>query len=91
MSSERTAKVSSWSVLVCDHNKISCELFACWEIFRNLFLRTADFFSNYSFLERVSNILDPDQARHFVGPDLSPNCLQRLSADNTSKKFNTIE
>ena len=31
---------------------------------------------------QVSNSLDPDQARHFVGPDLGPNCLQRLSADN---------
>ena len=30
----------------------------------------------------VSNSLDPDQAGHFVGPDLVPNCLQRLSADN---------
>ena len=27
---------------------------------------------------RVSNSLDPDQARHFVGPDLGPNCLQRF-------------
>ena len=26
---------------------------------------------------RVSNSLDPDQARHFVGPDLGTNCLQR--------------
>ena len=34
----------------------------------------------------VSNILDPDQAPHFVGPDLGPNCLQRLSADNTSRQ-----
>ena len=33
---------------------------------------------------RVSNSLDSDQARHFVGPDLGPNCLQRLSADDTS-------
>ena len=32
---------------------------------------------------RVSNSLDPDQAQHFVGPDLGPNCLQRLSADDT--------
>ena len=32
---------------------------------------------------RVSNSLDPDQARRFVGPDLGPNCLQRLSADGT--------
>ena len=29
---------------------------------------------------RVANSLDPDQDRHFVGPDLGPNCLQRLSA-----------
>ena len=29
----------------------------------------------------MSNSLDPDQARHF---DLGPNCLQRLSADETS-------
>ena len=27
------------------------------------------------------NSLDPDQARHFVGSDLGPNCLQMLSAD----------
>ena len=29
---------------------------------------------------RVSYGLDPDQDRHSVGPDLDPNCLQRLSA-----------
>ena len=34
---------------------------------------------------RVSNSLDPDQAQHFVGPDLGPNCLQRISADDTSR------
>ena len=34
---------------------------------------------------RVSNSLDPDLAQHFVGPDLGPNCLQRLSADDTSR------
>ena len=40
-------------------------------------------FSNISFLGnsfhnaiRVSNSLDPDRARHFVGPDLGPNGLQ---------------
>ena len=31
---------------------------------------------------RVSNILDPDQAKHFVVPDLGPNILQRLTADD---------
>ena len=35
---------------------------------------------------RESNSLDPDQARHFVGPDLGPNCLQKLSADDTTSK-----
>ena len=30
------------------------------------------------------NNLDPDQARHSIGPDLEPICLQRLSADNKS-------
>ena len=34
----------------------------------------------------MSNRLDPDQARHFVGPDLGPICLQRLSADDTSRQ-----
>ena len=31
----------------------------------------------------MSNSLDPDQDRQNVGPDLGPNSLQRLSADNT--------
>ena len=34
---------------------------------------------------RVANRLDLDQARHFVGPDLAPNCLHRLSADDNSR------
>ena len=43
-------------------------------------------FSNNSFRNtfRVSNDLDPDQDRSFGGPDLVPNCLQRLSADDKS-------
>ena len=32
----------------------------------------------------MSNSLDPDQAGCFVGPDLGPNCLQRLSAEKSS-------
>ena len=31
----------------------------------------------------MSNSLDPDQTKHFVGPDLGPNGLQRLLADDT--------
>ena len=31
---------------------------------------------------RVSDGLDPDQDRQNVGPDLGPNCLQRLSSED---------
>ena len=55
---------------------------------------SADFFSKPSFSKdsfrntiRVSNSLDPDQARHFVRPDLGSNCLQRLSADDTRRNI----
>ena len=34
----------------------------------------------------MSNSLDPDQARRFIGPDLGPNCLPRLSADDTGRQ-----
>ena len=33
----------------------------------------------------MSNSLDPDQAGHFVGPDMGTNCLQRLSANIVGK------
>ena len=53
-----------------------------------LLLSSADFFSKSTFPRnyfsntiRVANSLDPDQDRQKVGPDLGPNCLQRLSAD----------
>ena len=39
----------------------------------------------------MSSSLDPDQARHFVRPDLGPNCLQRLSADIAGKELNAIQ
>ena len=59
-----------------------------------MFLSSADFFSKSTFLKysfkntmRESNSLDPGQARRFVGPDLGPNSLQRLSADDTSKQM----
>ena len=35
---------------------------------------------------RMSNSWDPDQARLFVRPDLGPNCLPRLSADDTGRQ-----
>ena len=69
--------------------------------FAIFFLTYADFFSKSTFSKkfrhtiRVSNGVDPDQARRFVGLDLSPNCLQKLSANNTSmqrvlEQFSTL-
>ena len=60
-----------------------------------LLLWSADFF-NISFsikkkkirnAFRVSNSLNPDQDPHSVGPDLGPDCLQRLSADDKSRRW----
>ena len=55
------------------------------------FLSTADFFSKSTFIKtsvkntnRVSNSLDQNQAEHFAGNNLGPNCLQMLSADETA-------
>ena len=53
-----------------------------------MLLVSADFFKinskkNYFRITiRVSNGFDPDQDGYYVGPDLGPNCLQRLSADD---------
>ena len=43
-------------------------------------------FQNNSFRKayKCQNNLDPDQDQYFVGPDLGPNFLQRLSADDKS-------
>ena len=40
---------------------------------------------DFFYTIQVSNSLDQDQAQHFGWPDLGPNCLQRLSADNKSR------
>ena len=60
------------------------------EKFLHAFLSSADVFFKINFFVKffqripsMLNSLDPDQARHFVGPDLGPNCLQRITADNT--------
>ena len=47
-------------------------------------------FSKNSFRNTIyeSNRLDQEQARHIVGPDLGPICLQRLLADDTRLKAN---
>ena len=50
------------------------------------FLSSDDFFSKASVSKSVLDSLDPDQARHFVRPDLGSNCLQRLPADDTCRR-----
>ena len=35
----------------------------------------------------MSNSLDPDQARHSVGPDLGPNFLQKLADDTSTERL----
>ena len=35
----------------------------------------------------MSNSLDPDQARHFIGHDMGPNCLQKMSTDKTGRQI----
>ena len=69
-----------------------CSLFL-YEIFHAFLSSAVVFFSKSTFLKnslwntiRLSYNLDPDQAGHFVGSDLNPNCLQGLSADNTWKQ-----
>ena len=52
------------------------------------FLSPEDYFQNQPFQEYHQSVkqLRSGSARRFVGPDLGPNCLQRLSADGTSRQ-----
>ena len=38
-----------------------------------------------SLYHQLSNSSEPDQARHFVWPDLGPNCLLRSTEEETSR------
>ena len=74
--------------IFCTPHPDLLEFFACMVIL-HAFLSSADFLSKSTFSKtsfrntiRVSNSLDPDQARQNVGPDLVPNCLKRLTADD---------
>ena len=52
----------------------------------SLFLLSADFFQNPPFQKFFQEYdLGPDQPQHSVRPDLGPDCLQKLSADNTRR------
>ena len=53
-----------------------------------IFFKIIFFFFKKFFQECHQSVkqFDPDQAQHFIGPDLGPNCLQRLSADDTRRQ-----
>ena len=58
-----------------------CMLFCrLWSFFKLTFQK-----KSFRNTIRVSDSLDSDQAWCFVRPDLGPNCLQRLLADNKSR------
>ena len=63
---------------LCMLGNFACFFVVCGFLLNQLFQK------NLSVIPSVSNSLNPDQARHFVGP-LGPNCLQRLSADAKSR------
>ena len=49
--------------------------FSCFFLSSTDFLKINVFQNKLRNAIRVSNGLEPDQGRHFVGPDLGPNCL----------------
>ena len=63
------------------------------------FCRLLIYFQNQHFQKknpfrnaiRLSNSVNPAQARRFVGPDLGTNCLERFSADEIEGKELTIK
>ena len=59
---------------LCLLGNLACFFFVVCLIFSKLTF-SKNYFKNTI---RAPNSLDPDQAQHFVGPELVPNCLQRF-------------
>ena len=67
-----SAAIACWVIL---HALLACRsLFLSQSKKKNIYKKKTN-----ALTSRVSNSLDPDQDRHFVGPDLDPSCIQRLS------------
>ena len=90
-----------WLMVICWYSYlIYTELVPCdWILcmlgnFSQFFVVCCYFFQIHLFPRnyfrntiRVSNSFDQDQAQHSVGPDLGPNCLQRLLSDDPTKSL----
>ena len=59
-------------------------IFLCFFCPLLIFFRINFFEKFFQEYHQSVNSLDPDQVLHFFRPDLGPNCLQKLSADDTS-------
>ena len=62
-----------------------------------LLLSSTDIFFKINFLKKFCQKhyqsvkwFDPDQDKHFVGHDLGPNCLHRLSEDDNFVGFGAL-
>ena len=71
---------------VCKGYQRTTKLFAIWVFFRAYFSSQKSAFLKKKIF-RVSSGSEPNQDRRFVGPDLGPNCMQRLSADDKSRCY----
>ena len=70
-------------------NNITCILYLDMLVKKkHNFLQPADYFQKVILqtLSKYHTVLDQDQVKGLVGPNLGPNCLLRLSADVTSKR-----
>ena len=75
----RTASKVAPKYMIPSHISLGSALFHKIFIFR---YRTIMPYGVICNTVRVLNSLHPDQDRQSVGPDLGPNCLQSLSADD---------
>ena len=82
------AKISPHKISVFTVKRGAIKCTPIFHAFCRLLIFLKIIFSKNSFRNtiRVTNSLHPDQPQHFIGSDLGPNRLQRLSADDTSKQ-----
>ena len=68
-----------WVQTVCESYQQATQ---SGRVFNLICLSSVDFFFKINdlkkFFRSAIKQLNTDQARHFVGPDLGPNCLQRI-------------